>query len=360
MINTEVKYGLSDVVMLPAPVSSVSSRSQCCPFDASGMLPLITSPMYSVVNAGNIHLYTNAKIYGIFPRGSSEIRPLAHTFVAYGLDEFIDRVRDAKEPKPEDPVEHALIDIANGNMKKLLDAVGDAKAKFGERIVIMAGNIAHPETYDGLSRAGADYVRLGIGSGQACTTSANCSVHYPMASLIDACLALKRARGLRAKIIADGGFRNFDDIIKALGLGADLVMLGSIFNKALESAGATYVKSTVDMGSDRRQGLKGGYKVDQFSPEISEAFKNGLDLIKEYYGMSTKRAQREMGHENLKTSEGIIKMNPVAYTLEQWVENFKHYLTTAMSYTGHTRLEDFIGGVNFQVITPDAFLAFIK
>lgn len=180
-----------------------------------------------------------------------------------------------------------------------------------------------------------------------CTTSANSSVHYPLASLIDCCYHEKIRRGLKTEIIADGGFGNFDQIIKAIGLGADKVMLGSLFNKALQSAGKTTVKGT-------------NCVVDQYSEEIKQAFKNGLELEKEYYGMSTKRAQREMGHETLKTSEGIVKRNRVEYTLGQWTENFKHYLSTAMSYTGKKTLEEFRGNVDFNVITPQAFQAFIK
>lgn len=180
-----------------------------------------------------------------------------------------------------------------------------------------------------------------------CTTSANSSIHYPIASLIDEIYKIKSEWDLKTEIIADGGFSNFDQIIKAIGLGADKVMCGSLFNKALQSAGKTMIKGTSCV-------------VDQFSEEIKAGFKNGLELTKEYYGMSTKRAQREMGHENLKTSEGIIKINRVEYTFGQWVENFKHYLATAMSYTGKTSLKDFRGGVDFQVVTPQAFQAFIK
>ncbi len=67
-----------------------------------------------------------------------------------------------------------------------------------------------------------------------------------------------------------------------------------------------------------------------------------------------------MGHENLKTSEGIVKINNVEYTLEQWKENFIHYLKTAMSYTGKRTLSEFIGKVDFAVITTAAHAAYRK
>lgn len=46
---------------------------------------------------------------------------------------------------------YVLIDIANGGMVKLLDYIKDAKKKYNSKIVIMAGNVANPETYVNLS-----------------------------------------------------------------------------------------------------------------------------------------------------------------------------------------------------------------
>lgn len=290
------------------------------------------------------------KIYGSYPRGANITNSIENTFIAYGLDEFEVKYilyGKLKDVSPETP-HYIMIDMANGHMLRLKDTIIKTR-ELGythDELVLMVGNIAHPQTYRVLANAGADYVRLGIGSGQICTSSANTSIHFPLASLIDECNAIKR-EGFKTKIVADGGFKNFDEIIKALGLGADLVMCGSIFNKALESSGKTSVKGSKCI-------------VDQFSKEIKQSFKNGLELTKEYYGMSTKRAQKEMGHEKLKTAEGIAKINSVDYTIDQWTENFQHYIRSAMSYTGKKTLQEFIGGVDFQVITPQAFQAFIK
>lgn len=74
-----------------------------------------------------------------------------------------------------------------------------------------------------------------------CTTAANVSINYPMGSLIAECYKQKTQLGLKTKIVADGGMRNYSDIIKALALGADYVMIGSTFNKAIESAGFNYL-----------------------------------------------------------------------------------------------------------------------
>lgn len=86
----------------------------------------------------------------------------------------------------------------------------------------MVGNVANPETFVNLGMAGADYVRCGIGGGNACTTAANVSINYPMGSLISECYSLRKQYGITTKIVTDGGMKNYADIIKALALGCFL------------------------------------------------------------------------------------------------------------------------------------------
>jgi hypothetical protein len=76
--------------------------------------------------------------------------------------------------------------------------------------------------------------------------------------------------------------------------------------------------------------------------------------------MSTKEVQKSWNRSELKTGEGIAKYNKVEYTLEGWCENFTDYLKSAMSYTDSRTLIDFIGEVQFEKITPNAYLRFSK
>jgi IMP dehydrogenase/GMP reductase len=61
---------------------------------------------------------------------------------------------------------------------------------------------------------------------------------------------------------------------------------------------------------------------------------------REYYGMSTKRAQKETGGNGTTTSEGISRPIPVEYNIAKWADNMKSYLISVMSYTNSRNLED--------------------
>lgn len=355
-ISNQPFFDFNDITIIPVTTSPISSRKECNPYTINSFLPLYVSPMSSVIDERNANLFEKNKIKPVLPRTVDLKTRLAHTrtnYSAFGLEEIVKLFVNGHV---QTETQYILIDIANGHMQRLLDIIRQIKTKHGEQIHIMAGNVANPETYKTLSEAGCDAVRVGIGGGNSCSTSANVAIHYPYGSLIVACRELKEKHNLTTEIIADGGMKWFSDIIKALALGADSVMLGSILNKALESAGTTSVISWD--GDDET--YKVGSQINQFDPQVAHDFKHGLSLIKEYYGMSTKRAQKEMGKTDLKTSEGIIKTQPVEYTIAQWTENFHDYLVSTMSYCGACTLSEFIGKVNYCQITENAYKRFHK
>jgi hypothetical protein len=80
--------------------------------------------------------------------------------------------------------------------------------------------------------------------------------------------------------------------------------------------------------------------------------------VREYYGMSTKRAQKEFGKEGNKTEEGIASHVVVEYTLSDWTTRFTDYLRSAMSYTNAKNLNRFIGKVEYGILSPTAIRTF--
>ena len=141
-------------------------------------------------------------------------------------------------------------------------------------------------------------------------------------------------------------------------------MCGSIFNKALESAGQLYL----DGYDNSLDILEKDYieNKDFYLTQSLESFDSYIKNIisqkrftKLYRGMSTKEVQKKWGREVLKTAEGISKKNIVEYTLAQWCENFEDYLRSTMSYTNSRVLED-CKNSQIEMITNNAFKRFNK
>jgi len=352
-------FDFDDILIEPELHTSIRSRKSVDVLDEKQMLPLFTAPMDTVISEANSQIFNDQKIYSIIPR-KIEYSPNYYStdykvWYSYGLDDFEKIFITQKiELQPAEKA-YALIDIANGHMRIVKELVERSKEIYGRQLVLMVGNCASPLTFLSLAQSGADYIRMGIGNGAGCLTTVQTGVGYPMASLIHETVKIQQERNLPTKIVADGGFKKYADVIKALALGADYVMLGSIFNKALESVGETY-----EGNKKYDSWTEPGDKVDQFLASTKEQFLLGRKFFKKFRGMSTKDVQVSLGRADLKTSEGISKMQPVEYTLEGWTNNFKDYLKSAMSYTDCLSLGEFIGKVRFNKISKNSFDRFHK
>lgn len=353
-------FDFDDILIEPELHTSIRSRKKVDIFDEKQMFPLFTAPMDTVIDHSNYKVFQENKIYGIIPRMSSGYHKDYYstdyrTWYSYGLDDFKEIFLDNHINLKPGEKSYALIDIANGHMDIVRDMVLEAKEKYGRSLVLMVGNCANPLTFLSLAQAGADFVRMGIGNGAGCLTTVQTGVGYPMASLIHETAKIQKERNITTKIVADGGFKKYADVIKALALGADYVMLGSMFNKALESCGETYE-------SNRKYDswTEPGGKVDQYSIDVLLQFEAGRKFFKKFRGMSTKEVQKSLGKTDLKTSEGISKMQPVEYTISGWCENFRDYLRSAMSYTDCLTVGEFIGKVRFNHISKNSLDRFNK
>lgn len=347
-------FDFDDILIEPAIFSTIRSRSEISTRTVMGNLPLMTAPMDTVISQDNFHLFKNQGIIPVLPRipePNSEWVDYNY-FLSYSLTDFERIFLREKINIPENERALVLIDIANGHMFALYEAAKKAKIMYGQDICLMIGNVANPETFKEFCKIGVDFVRIGIGNGNGCLTTVQTGVGYPMASLINECYSIKIYGEYATGIVADGGFKKYSDIIKGLALGADYIMLGSILNKCLESAGETHKK--------RNSTLGGWDLVNQYSQEAKEMFNADIEMTKVFRGMSTKDVQKSWGKQELTTSEGVVRRNMVEYTLEGWVHNFESYLKSAMSYTGKKELHQFIGGVKTNFITGNSFKRFDK
>lgn len=362
----DFKLHYDDISIVPEVVTDIDSRKECNPF-IDGNLPIFASPMGSVLDETNWRFFMNNMINVVIPRTidiDERLNILYETgsavcpykpFVSFSLNEAKEYILDCNEfedaQNNEVEVEkyRICIDLANGHMRSLLKLIKSIKDKYGDKVEIMSGNIANPNTYRLYDEVGCDYVRTSIGTGSACLTASNTGIYYPPFSLIREIYVVRKKCNGKCKIIADGGIKGFRDIQKAL-IYADYVMIGGLFNKCIESSGVTtYGKSWIKLGKfkvrnyildffriGKRIGQEKYYKV---MPLVKSGM---LEVNKMFYGMSTKYAQVETHSSNkLKTSEGIVKTQKVEYTLPQWVENEISYLRSAMSYTNSKTLEEY-------------------
>jgi IMP dehydrogenase len=127
-----------------------------------------------------------------------------------------------------------VVDTAHGHSRGVVDMVARIAGLSGEFEVI-AGNIATAEAAEALIDAGADGVKAGIGPGSICTTRVVAGVGVPqITAIFDVADAASR-HGV--PVIADGGMTSSGDVAKAIGAGADCVMLGSMLAGTDESPG---------------------------------------------------------------------------------------------------------------------------
>lgn len=347
--NLETLFDFDDILIEPAKLTKINTRKSVYPRTKNGFLPIMTAPMDTVINEYNYNLFQSVGIHPVLPRvpNPNENYVSSDVVLSYSLDDF-ERIFLQGNPKATYGVPMlALIDVANGHMERLYGMAKMAKIKYGDELYLIVGNIANPLTFREYCTIGVDAVRIGIGNGNGCLTTVQTGVGYPMASLIEECRNIKNDFDCSTDIIADGGFKKYADIIKGLALGADYIMVGSLLNKALESAGPTIKTNSGDL-------------IDHYSNDAKLMFESGIELHKTFRGMSTKEVQKNWGKDELTTSEGIVKTQKVEYTLKKWTDNLEDYLKSAMSYTNKQTLKEFIGNVTYNHITMNSFKRFDK
>ena len=87
--------------------------------------------------------------------------------------------------------------------------------------------------------AGADAVKVGVGPGSICTTRIVAGVGVPQLTALQDCVRAASKKGI--PIVADGGIKFSGDICKAIGIGANAVMVGSLFAGTDETPGETFL-----------------------------------------------------------------------------------------------------------------------
>ncbi|MCL2231273.1 MAG: IMP dehydrogenase [Treponema sp.] len=130
-------------------------------------------------------------------------------------------------------VDFVVLDTAHGDSKNVMEAVSQIKKEFD--IPVIGGNVATKEGTKKLIEAGADAVKVGIGPGSICTTRVVAGIGVPQFTAVLDCA--EEAAKHNIPVIADGGIKFSGDITKAIGAGASVVMIGSLFAGLKEAPG---------------------------------------------------------------------------------------------------------------------------
>ncbi len=131
-------------------------------------------------------------------------------------------------------VDVLVLDSAHGHSQNVLDVAVRLRETFPS-IDLIAGNVATADGTKALVDAGVDAVKVGIGSGSICTTRIIAGIGVPMVTAIRDCSAVAKSAGV--PVISDGGVRYSGDITKSIAMGANTVMVGSLFAGTEESPG---------------------------------------------------------------------------------------------------------------------------
>lgn len=374
LIQDKTYYTYNDVTIMPCVVSDIEHRNECNPFDENNHLPLFTAPMDTVVNSKNFELFEAHQIYAILPRTESIDNRIVYAinskWAAFSLDEFETIFCDENSTIYIGKQMKVLIDVANGHMAKIFTLARKAKDIWGDKLVLMGGNIANPETYSFYAKSGFSFVRCGIGGGRACITSTQTSIHTPLATLIhDTAEVKKKLLFLKddkdnyiyeeedlPKIIADGGIRNYSDIIKALALGSDYVMVGSVFTKMLESA----APKRSDIIGEVTDEMVMSDNIKYINKQWTIGDEELGYIYATFYGMASREGQIALNGSKTKTSEGLKTSLKVEYTMDGWCRNFTDYLRSAMSYVGAKHLDFFSVRATVIINSPNAVNAVNK
>ncbi|MFP4194640.1 MAG: IMP dehydrogenase [Desulfosalsimonas sp.] len=224
-------------------------------------------------------------------------------------------------------VDILLVDTSHGFSSNVINAVKNLKKTFSD-IEVIAGNVGTPQGAEALIEAGADAVKIGIGPGSICTTRIVAGIGVPQLTAIMNCRSVAEKHGV--PIIADGGIKYSGDITKALGAGANSVMIGGLFAGTEESPGEKIIYQGRSYKAYRGMG--------------------SLEAMQE--GSRDRYYQGEEVEADKLVPEGIVGRVPYRGTIGENVYQLVGGLKSGMGYVGSNTIEELRQKARFIKISP--------
>jgi len=319
--NQSLTY--DDISLIPTQVSRIKSRTEAstnCTFLGLKLnVPVISSPMDSVTGIEMAKELSNLGSLGILNRFDSSLDSVLNSKNGKGIKAVSIALNSDLKTIEKIAEKNYLIciDTANANNKEVLKKTEMIKKRFDVKVIV--GNIAHGGSLDQLENAGADAVRVGIGSGSVCTTSIQTGIGIGQVSSLLNVLSARKNKKLRIKIIADGGVKSPGDVAKAIALGADVVMLGRMLSGTRETPG--------------------------------EVIKYNGQLWKKYRGSASfgvkMRNEFIEGEETMVAYKGVVK---------SVIDGISDGLKSSMSYMNCLNLEELRKTETFAILSNSSYL----
>lgn len=225
-------------------------------------------------------------------------------------------------------VDVLVVDTAHGHSAGVIEVV--RKIKGAMNVVVMAGNIATAGAARALAEAGADAVKVGVGPGSICTTRIVAGVGVPQLTAINDCA--EALGNTPTRVIADGGIRFSGDLAKAIGAGADVVMLGSLLAGVDETPGDVVLSQGERYKAYRGMGSIGAMSGRSFSKD--RYFQEGVDTAEKV------------------VPEGIEGRVPYKGKAGKILFQLSGGLRSAMGYCGAATIADLQTGARFVRMSP--------
>ena len=268
-------------------------------------------------------------------------------FVTIGLRNQDEEIEKLNTIEFIDYKHSILIDVPNAYIPDVEKLVKRVHKEFPKRIIAV-GNVCTGDRTQELIKAGAQIVKLNVGPSKVCRTRFNTGCGRPALSTIIECAnAAHQVGGL---VIADGGFNEIGDFCKAFVAGADICMSGCFFAGCDEASGSIIKKVyktneveviTCNKNDENLNPIDDDY--DEYDIVETEP-KYEIKKFKEYYGMSSFRAQDENYGKRTTTgtSEGVeSKLIPYTGPIIDTINAIKGGIRSCGSYIGAKNIKTF-------------------
>lgn len=264
------KYDFGDVLLLPnVGQQTVSSRADI-DLEVDGAVPIIVANMDSIgtfdvarvlapdrLQVAILKHFTQEDWKRQVDPETLDPRLLIPTLGLRDLDQEIIRTRAILSHFPQ--IQMVCLDVANGYLKTVAQAVSRIKDAVGH-VKVCAGNVVDVAGLEHLAQAGADVIKIGIGSGGVCLTRKMTGVGCPQFSAIHDLGAAAASAGVR--LVSDGGMTDPGAAVKAFAAGAHYVMAGSYF-AGHEETGLLFHGMSSDRSRTERGEIPGAYRTSE-------------------------------------------------------------------------------------------------